>query len=47
MRGSILDTSYAAMQTDLSKLQGEEEKRKIPLQNIPAFPRETSGTSRG
>lgn len=33
MRGSILDTNYAAMQTDLSKLQGEEEKRKIPFQN--------------
>lgn len=24
MRGSILDTNYAAMQSDLSKLQGEE-----------------------
>lgn len=38
MRGSILDTNYAAMQTDLSKLQGEEEKRKIPLQNKGCLP---------
>lgn len=38
MRGSILDTNYAAMQSDLSKLQGEEEKRKIPLteQGLPS-----------
>lgn len=33
MHDSICDTDYAAMQTDLSKLQGEEEKRRFPLQN--------------
>ena len=33
MHGSIFDTDYAAMQTDLSKLQGEEEKRRLPLPN--------------
>lgn len=33
MHGSIFDTDYAAMQTDLSKLQGKEEKRRLLLQN--------------
>lgn len=33
MHGSIFDTDYAATQTDLSKLQGKEEKRRLLLQN--------------
>lgn len=33
MHGSIFDTNYAATQTDLSKLQGKEDKRRLILQN--------------
>lgn len=32
MHGSIFDTNYTAMQSDLNKLQQEEEKRRLPLQ---------------
>jgi len=32
MHGSTFDSNYAATQTDLSKLQGEEEKRRLHLQ---------------